>query len=233
MPKILVIDDEGGIRESLCYALERDGFEAVPIERIAGIEGQLPGADLLVLDLMLPDGSGLDFLKRLRVTSAVPVIVLTSRAEEVDRVVGLELGADDYVTKPFSPREVVARVRAVLRRPQAVVSGQSAQVGPVSVVDSNALRVDGDARRAYVGACEMELSRLEFDLLSLFVKTPDRAFDRGHLLQRVWGDDCHVTERTVDVHINGLRRKIKLAGGDELVIETVRGVGYRLRGEPA
>src|SRR5262245_28210165 len=122
MPKVVVVDDEAGIRESLCYALQRDGFEAVQLDRLANVEAELEDAALLVLDLMLPDGNGLDLLKRLRTKSQLPVIVLTSRADEIDRVVGLELGADDYVVKPFSPREVVARVRAVLRRPRELTA---------------------------------------------------------------------------------------------------------------
>jgi two-component system catabolic regulation response regulator CreB len=218
MAKVVVVDDEAGIRESLCYALERDGFETAAFDRLASVE-ELGGADLLVLDLMLPDGNGLDFLKRLRASSQLPVILLTSRAEEVDRVVGLELGADDYVVKPFSPRELVARVRAVLRRAR--------DLGPPR--NGSALAVDASARRAHYGRRELELSRLEFDLLAVFVGSPGRVFDRGQLLQRIWGPDCVVTERTIDVHINALRRKIEDAGGDGQLLETVRGVGYRLR----
>ena len=231
MAKVLVVDDEAGIRESLCYALERDGFEAAAFDRLAGLDGELAGADLLVLDLMLPDGSGLELLRRLRgspdlTSRQLPVIVLTSRAEEVDRVVGLELGADDYVVKPFSPRELVARVRAVLRRGHPVLAPPEA-----SGKDSGrpGLHVDPVARRARFGAHELELSRLEFDLLALFASSPGRVFERGQLLSRIWGPDCVVTERTIDVHINAVRRKLELAGGDGQLLETVRGVGYRLR----
>jgi DNA-binding response OmpR family regulator len=221
MAKVLVVDDEAGIRESLCYALERDGFETVAVDRLASIQ-DLAGTDLLVLDLMLPDGSGLEFLRQLRATSQLPVIVLTSRAEEIDRVVGLELGADDYVVKPFSPRELVARVRAVLRRVREAAPPRK----------EGELELDSSGRRVHLGQRELELSRLEFDLLAVFVGSPGRVFDRGQLLQRIWGPDCVVTERTIDVHINTLRRKIELAGGDGQLLETVRGVGYRLR-EPA
>ena len=219
MARVLVVDDEAGIRESLCYALEREGFETAAFERLTNVEGALAGADLLVLDLMLPDGNGLEFLKRLRAKSQLPVIVLTSRAEEIDCVLGLELGADDYVVKPFSPRALVARVRAVLRRVHERVPPSS----------GNGLRVDLDSRRAHFGPRELELSRLELDLLAVFVGSPGRVFDRGQLLQRIWGPDCAVTERTIDVHINALRKKIELAGGDAQLLETVRGVGYRLR----
>ena len=218
MPKVVVVDDEAGIREGLSYALQRDGFEAVQLDRLANVEAELADAALLVLDLMLPDGNGLDFLKRLRTKSQLPVIVLTSRADEIDRVVGLELGADDYVVKPFSPREVVARVRAVLRRPRELTTTDP----------KHGLSIENETRRARFGAHELELSRLEFDLLAVFVEQPGRVFDRSQLLQRIWGDDCVVTERTIDVHINGLRRKIELAGGDGQLLETVRGVGYRL-----
>ena len=232
MARVLVVDDEAGIRESLCYALERDGFEALAFERLTGVEEALAGADLVVLDLMLPDGSGLEFLRRLRASSQVPVIVLTSRAEEVDRVVGLELGADDYVVKPFSPRELVAWVRAVLRRGRVGAGASASATTSASTTVSLGLQVDTVSRRVWYGGQELELSRLEFELLALFAGSPGRVFERGQLLQRIWGPDCVVTERTIDVHINTVRRKLELAGGDGRLLETVRGVGYRLR-EPS
>ncbi|MGZ6124724.1 MAG: winged helix-turn-helix domain-containing protein, partial [Myxococcales bacterium] len=183
------------------------------------------GADLVILDLVLPDGNGLDFLRSLRARSDVPVIVLTSRDEETDRVVGLELGADDYVLKPFSPREVSARVRAVLRR--------AAKAAPPAE-EETALRVGGlslDARtrKAAVGEQELALSRTEFNLLALFLRSPGRVFERSQILDAVWGSDVVVGDRTVDVHVKALRRKLEEAGGDPRVLETVRGVGYRLR----
>ena len=183
------------------------------------------GADLLILDLVLPDGSGLDFLRTLRARSDVPVIVLTSRDEETDRVVGLEMGADDYVLKPFSPREVVARVRAVLRR----FRGDRAAQEETPLSGPGGLRVDPRTRRASLRENELALSRTEFNLLAAFVKAPGRVFERSQLLDTVWGTDVVVGDRTVDVHVKALRRKLEEAGGDPKLLETVRGVGYRLR----
>jgi two-component system catabolic regulation response regulator CreB len=227
MPTVLVVDDEPGIRESLVYALGRDGFGTVEAGTIDEAEGRCGEADLIILDLMLPDGSGMDFLARLRNRSQVPVIVLTSREEVTDRVVGLELGADDYVVKPFSPREIVARVRAVLRR----TGSKERELGKASeeLRGPDELRLDADTRRAWVAEQELQLSKMEFELLMVFLQAPGRVFERGHLLQKVWGPDCVVGERTVDVHLKGLRKKIEQAGGDAEVLETVRGVGYRLR----
>ena len=185
------------------------------------------GADLIILDLVLPDGSGLDFLRALRARSDVPVIVLTSRDEETDRVVGLEMGADDYVLKPFSPREVVARVRAVLRR----FRGDRPQEEP-PLQGPGRLRVDPRTRRAALAGTELALSRTEFNLLAAFLKAPGRVFERSQLLDAVWGSDVVVGDRTVDVHVKALRRKLEEAGGDPKLLETVRGVGYRLRDEP-
>jgi DNA-binding response OmpR family regulator len=221
---ILVIDDEPAIRESLAFALKREGFdvlEAASLKQARALEDR--PADLIILDLVLPDGSGLDFLRALRSRSDIPVIVLTSRDEETDRVVGLEMGADDYVLKPFSPREVTARVRAVLRR----AGGKAAQ-------EETALRVrtlaaDPRTRKASVGGKELALSRTEFNLMMAFLASPGRVFERSQLLEAVWGSDVTVGDRTVDVHMKALRRKIEEAGGDPRVLETVRGVGYRLR----
>jgi two-component system catabolic regulation response regulator CreB len=225
MARILVVDDEPAIRESLAFALKRDGFavlEAASLrEARALVDDQ---ADLIILDLVLPDGNGLDFLRALRAQSDVPVIVLTSRDEETDRVVGLEMGADDYVLKPFSPREVGARVRAVLRR-----SSAKAAPSEEKAVRAGTLEADPRTRKASVASRELALSRTEFNLLAVFLRSPGRVFERSQLLEAVWGSDVVVGDRTVDVHIKALRRKIEEAGGDPRVLETVRGVGYRLR----
>jgi DNA-binding response OmpR family regulator len=223
MTRVLIVDDEPAIRESLAFALKRDGFEVAEAASLK--EARSGEADLVVLDLVLPDGNGLDFLRALRAKSDVPVIVLTSRDEETDRVVGLEMGADDYVLKPFSPREVAARVRAVLRRAAA----RAAQPSEVSGLKVGTLSADPRTRKADVGGNELALSRTEFDLLAAFLRSPGRVFERSHLLDAVWGSDVVVGDRTVDVHIKALRRKIEEAGGDPRVLETVRGVGYRLR----
>jgi len=218
---VLIVDDEPAIRESLAFMLERDGFAAVHAGKLAEARERVAAADLVVLDLKLPDGSGLDFLRELRRSSNVPVIVLTSRDGETDRVVGLELGADDYVTKPFSPREVVARVRAVLRR-------RAREVEPAAEGRRTGLWAEAETRRAGIGERPLELSKTEFELLSALLGAPGRVFERGQLLERVW-TDAVVGDRTVDVHVKALRRKIEEAGGDPELIETVRGVGYRLK----
>ncbi|TMA20964.1 MAG: response regulator transcription factor [Deltaproteobacteria bacterium] len=225
MTEVLIVDDEPAIRESLAFALKRDGFGVVEAASLKEARSATADADLIVLDLVLPDGNGLDFLRSLRAKSDVPVIVLTSRDEETDRVVGLEMGADDYVLKPFSPREVAARVRAVLRR----AAGKSAQSSEETALKAGTLSVDPRTRKAAVASRELALSRTEFNLLAAFLRSPGRVFERSQLLDAVWGSDVVVGDRTVDVHIKALRRKIEEAGGDPRVLETVRGVGYRLR----
>jgi DNA-binding response OmpR family regulator len=223
MSTILLVDDEPAIRESLAFALRRDGFEVSEAASLREARGGAAAADLVILDLVLPDGNGLEFLRALREASDVPVIVLTSRDEETDRVVGLEIGADDYVLKPFSPREVSARVRAVLRR-----ATRSAQPED-KPIRAGALSLDAGTRKATIHDREIFLSRTEFNLLALFLRTPGRVFERSQILDAVWGSDVVVGDRTVDVHVKALRRKIEEAGGDPRVLETVRGVGYRLR----
>jgi DNA-binding response OmpR family regulator len=224
MPAILLVDDEPAIRESLAYALRRDGFDVSEAASLREARPLAAEADLVILDLVLPDGNGLDFLRSLRVRSDVPVIVLTSRDEETDRVVGLELGADDYVLKPFSPREVAARVRAVLRR-----AAKAAPQAEETALRVGTLSLDPRTRKASVGEQELALSRTEFNLLALFLRSPGRVFERSQILDSVWGSDVVVGDRTVDVHVKALRRKLEEAGGDPRVLETVRGVGYRLR----
>ncbi len=184
-------------------------------------------ADLVVLDLMLPDGSGLEFLRTLRTRSRVPVIILSSRNEEIDRVLGLEMGADDYIAKPFSLRELAARVRAVLRRhdepPES--SGCEFLQGP------RGLTLEPAALRASVNDVNINLSKTEFDLLYMLVGAPGRVFTRDQMLNRVWGENTAVSDRTVDAHIKTLRKKLEGSGVDPQIIETVRSMGYRLREE--
>jgi two-component system catabolic regulation response regulator CreB len=223
MAAILLVDDEPAIRESLAFALRRDGFEVEEATTLREARSLADAADLVILDLVLPDGSGLVFLRSLRERSDVPVIVLTSRDEETDRVVGLELGADDYVLKPFSPREVAARVRAVLRRSSKAVQAED------KPIRAGSLSLDTSTRKAAIADRELGLSRTEFNLLALFLRSPGRVFERSQILEAVWGSDVVVGDRTVDVHVKALRRKIEEAGGDPRVLETVRGVGYRLR----
>jgi DNA-binding response OmpR family regulator len=220
--RILIIEDEVGIAESLAYLLRLEGFAVSHAARLAQGRQEAPGADLVILDLTLPDGSGLEFLRQLRGGAKTPVIILTSRDAEVDRVVGLELGADDYVVKPFSTREVVARVKAVLRR-------TTPEDGPAVVDGRQPLQVDVERRQAVVGGKPLALSKTEFDLLACLASAPGRVFTRERLLDRVWGDDSAVTDRTVDAHLKAIRRKIAALGEDPDLIETVRGVGYRAR----
>jgi two-component system catabolic regulation response regulator CreB len=219
--RILVVEDEPAIAESVAYALGRDGFSVTTVATCAEAERSTEHADLIVLDLMLPDGSGFDLLGDLRRRlSRVPVIVLSSRDGEADRVAALETGADDYVIKPFSPREVVARVRAVLRRTGAVL--------PATQGRPRALSIESSTRRAQVNGRDLELTRVEFDLLARLAEAPGRVFTRAELIDRVWGDGFAITDRTIDSHVKALRRKLGETGAEPGMIETVRGVGYRL-----
>ncbi len=221
MTRILLVDDEPAITESIAYALERVGFETLAASDLATADAQLAGnqIDLIVLDIVLPDGNGLDWLRSFRGRSRIPVIILSSHDETVDHVVGLELGADDYIGKPFSPREVVARVRAVLRR------GGSAPADETRVAG---IAIDRDKRQVMVGRHQLNLSRIEFEILKMLADAPGRVYDREQILRRVWGPDVVVAERTVDVHIKSLRKKLVVAELPAETIETVRGVGYRL-----
>ena len=225
--RILVVDDEPAIRESVVYALRRDGFATREAATLREASAGWEDADFVILDLMLPDGSGVDFLVRVRARSSIPILVLTSRDAETDRVVGLELGADDYVSKPFSPREIVARVRAILRR----ATGAAPTPSDDPVLGPGGLRLDRGRREAALGDRPLALSRTEFDLLAAFLDAPGLVLTRSQLLDRAWSESV-VGERTVDAHVKALRRKLEGAGGSPGLLETVRGVGYRLRDEP-
>jgi two-component system, OmpR family, catabolic regulation response regulator CreB len=228
-PRILIVEDEPGIADTLQYALRTDGFEpawcATGEEALASVRMTPPA--LVILDVGLPDASGFEIFKRLRETSDVPVVFLTARSDEIDRVVGLELGADDYIAKPFSPRELVARVRGVLRRSQrsAVAAGTAPaaaapSAGPVSV-DEGRMQV------RYYGRV-LELSRYEFGLLKTLASRPGHVFTREALLDRVWGDDSDSMDRTVDAHVKTLRAKMKAIAPLHDPIRTLRGSGYAL-----
>lgn len=223
-PRILVVEDEPAIAESVAYALGRDGFSVTVAASASAAATLAEGADLVVLDLMLPDGSGFDLIAAWRRSKRIPVIVLSSRDGEADRVVALEAGADDYVTKPFSPREVVARVRAVLRRSHA----ETGPVGPPS-----ALSVEAATRRARANGSNLELTRVEFDVLACLLEQPGRVYSRAELITRVWGDGFAITDRTIDSHVKALRKKVAEAGAEPGLIETVRGVGYRVTDAPS
>ncbi len=226
MKKILVVDDEPTLVATLQYNLEREGYEVVTA---ADGESGLSAArdtrpDVIVLDLMLPGLDGLDVCRILRREMTVPILMLTAKTEEVDKVVGLELGADDYVTKPFSMRELLARVRALLRRAEA-----PAAAGPDTLIQGD-LRVDLRRRQASRGGQPLPLKPREFDLLAFFLSNHGRAFTREQLLSEIWGFDFAGDTRTVDVHIRWLREKIEDEPAKPTRLITVRGVGYRFEG---
>lgn len=214
--RLLIVEDEDSIAEPLARGLSREGFE---IERAATGAEALAAApvDLVLLDLRLPDLDGLDVCRTLRERSSVPIIIVTARGEEADRVVGLELGADDYVVKPFGLRELIARIRAVTRR------SREERADPITRVGD--LEVDERTRRARLAGRELELTPKEFDLLAALARDPGAAVSRRRLLEEVWQTSWHGSTKTIDVHVAGLRRKF----GDPGWIETVRGVGFRLR----
>jgi DNA-binding response OmpR family regulator len=218
--RILIVEDEASIAEPFARLLEREGFETTvagtAASALAAAREERP--DLVLLDLVLPDGDGRDVCRVLRAESGVPVIMLTARGTETDRVVGLELGADDYVVKPFSAAEVIARIRAVLRRTAGAAPSPSN--APIRVRD---LEVDLLARRASMRATELELSRKEFDLLAELVRHAGEVVRREDLMSRVWDENWFGSTKTLDVHIGWLRRKL----GDPTYIDTVRGVGFR------
>ncbi|HPT84081.1 MAG TPA: response regulator transcription factor [Limnochordia bacterium] len=222
--KILIVDDEPSIQELIRFNLEQSGFDtAVASDGFAALEMfESYKPDLIVLDLMLPGKDGYDVCKEIRRTSNVPIIMLTAKETELERVLGLELGADDYMTKPFSPLELVARIKAVLRR----ASGQEAQDENEYKVGNIHLQVD--TREVKVNDQLVELTRKEFDLLHIFMQNVGKVMTREVLLQKVWGYEYEGETRTVDVHIRHLRRKLGPEG--ESRIETIHGVGYKLRG---
>lgn len=221
MSTVLVVDDEPSVRKVAAAYLEREGFQVrTAADGLDGLrQAEVGDLALVVLDVMLPKMSGLDVCKRLRASSNVPVILLTARGEEFDRVLGLELGADDYVVKPFSPRELVARVKAILRR----TSGEAAPL-PALYED---LRVDPVTRTVSLAGQALDLSALEFDLLYELARAPGRVFTRNELIKRVWGEDFPGVDRVVDVHLVSLRKHLGESGQSPRFIHAVRGVGYR------
>jgi two-component system, OmpR family, alkaline phosphatase synthesis response regulator PhoP len=224
---ILVVEDEKDIRELVRFHLEQEGYAVREAETgesgLTVIAAERPA--LVILDLMLPGIDGLEVCRRLRgaeATRTLPVIMLTAKAAELDRVLGLEFGADDYVTKPFSPRELVARVRAVLRR----THGEDVPM-PHEVFERGRLRLDFDTYEVFLDGQPLTLSLREFELLKFFVRHPNRVYDRLQLLDLVWGPDMHVEPRTVDVHVRRLRKRIERDDAAPELILTVRGVGYK------
>jgi two-component system, OmpR family, phosphate regulon response regulator PhoB len=221
--KILVVEDEAAIRDMLCFVLEQNGYQAATAEDYdSAIKALMePCPDLVLLDWMLPGGSGIQIAKKMKqheLTRTIPIIMITARGEEEDKVRGLEVGADDYVTKPFSPKELMARIKAVIRR-----------VAPASlddVIEMQGLKLDPVSHRVTASDQTLELGPTEFRLLHFFMTHPERVYSREQLLDHVWGTNVYVEDRTVDVHIRRLRKAIEMAGHDKLV-QTVRGSGYR------
>ena len=221
--QILVVEDERAIREMIAFGLRRAGFEVREAEDVRTARSQLADRrpDLVLVDWMLPDMSGLELtrqLKRDRETRELPVIMLTARAEEGDKVAGLDGGADDYVVKPFSPRELVARIQAVLRRAEPAGSGDR--------IEYDGLLLDQAGHRVAVGDRTVPLGPTEYRMLEFFMTHPERVYSREQLLDRIWGGNVYVEERTIDVHIRRLRKALEPFGHDRMV-QTVRGAGYR------
>ena len=221
--QILVVEDERAIREMVAFGLRRAGFDVAEAEDTREARARMADRrpDLVLIDWMLPDMSGLELtraLKKDKETREVPVIMLTARAEEQDKINGLEGGADDYITKPFSPRELLARINAVLRR--------TAANAPGDVVAAGGMTLDSAGHRVTVGEATVPLGPTEYRLLSFFMMHPERVYSRSQLLDRVWGGNVYVEERTVDVHIRRLRKALEGFDCDKY-IQTVRGAGYR------
>ncbi|GAA5214413.1 phosphate regulon transcriptional regulator PhoB [Corallincola platygyrae] len=221
--RILVVEDEAPIREMLSFVLDQHGYQVVEAEDFDTALSKVvePFPDLILLDWMLPGGSGIQLAKQIKredITRQIPIIMLTARGEEEDKVRGLEVGADDYVTKPFSPKELMARIKAVIRR-----------VNPTSlddIIEVQGLRLDPVSHRVTVDEDSLDMGPTEFKLLHFFMTHPERVYSREQLLDNVWGTNIYVEDRTVDVHIRRLRKAIETTGHDKL-IQTVRGAGYR------
>jgi DNA-binding response OmpR family regulator len=236
---ILVVDDEATLRETLVEALELEGFRAIPAadgrEALARFRADRP--DLVLLDLMLPELSGVEVCRILRAESSVPIVMLTARDGEVDKVVGLELGADDYVTKPFSVRELTARIRGIFRRADALAAASSAgePAGPVPssaglpLVDLGRVSVDLAGHRVLRDGLQVPVKPKAFELLAFLLRNPGQVFTRDQLLERVWGYDYAGETRTVDVHVHWLRSELEDDPSNPELLQTVRGVGYVLR----
>ncbi|GAB3530848.1 phosphate regulon transcriptional regulatory protein PhoB [Photobacterium proteolyticum] len=221
--RILVVEDEAPIREMLCFVLEQKGYEAIEAEDYDTALEKIcePYPELVLLDWMLPGGSGINLIKHLKrdeMTRQIPVVMLTARGEEEDKVRGLEVGADDYITKPFSPKELMARLKAVMRR-----------VSPTSlddVIDVHGLKLDPVSHRVTSNEEPLDMGPTEFKMLHFFMTHQERVYSREQLLNNVWGTNVYVEDRTVDVHIRRLRKALETGGHDKMV-QTVRGAGYR------
>ncbi|MBM7026098.1 MULTISPECIES: response regulator transcription factor [Clavibacter] len=223
MTRIMLVEDEASLSEPLAFLLQREGYEVDVVEdgpaAVAAFDRD--GADLILLDLMLPGLPGTEVCREIRTRSAVPIIMLTAKDSEVDIVVGLELGADDYVTKPYSTRELLARIRAVLRR-RVEVDDE-----PLNVLEVGAVRMDVERHTVEVDGREIAMPLKEFELLELLLRNAGRVLTRGQLIDRVWGSDYFGDTKTLDVHIKRIRSKIEREPSDPVLLVTVRGLGYR------
>jgi len=230
LAKVLVVEDEPSIADNITYALSTEGFTSIWCATGAEALEALQAGDiaLIILDVGLPDANGFELARTIRQGADVPLIFVTARADEIDRVVGLELGADDYVVKPFSPRELTARVKAVLRRTQSPVHDAEASVSP----HANRFVVDADGHRISYRDMVLDLSRYEFRLLRILVESPGRVYSREHLMQLAWDEPDTSLARTVDTHIKTLRQKLKAFWPEAAPIVTHRGVGYSIEEEP-
>jgi DNA-binding response OmpR family regulator len=225
--RILLVDDEPAVQTLLAYPLRKDGYEVVSAtDGRQALDAFADGRfDLVVLDIMLPKLDGIEVCRRLRSKSQVPIIMLTAKDDEIDKVVGLEMGADDYITKPFSVREFRSRVKAVLRR-AALAAPEEPFEAPI---EASGVEVDFERRRVTVRGEDVQLTYVEFEILAALAHSPGRVLGRTTLLEHVWGDAAYRDPRTIDVHIRHLREKLELDSADPELILTVRGVGYRFR----
>jgi len=225
MVRILIVEDESSFSEALEFLLSKEGFSIITAangsEAITKFDQG--GIDLVLLDLMIPEVSGTEVCRQIRAKSKVPIIMLTAKDSEVDKVVGLELGADDYVTKPYSTRELVARIRAVLRRN----SGESA-ISDIGIMTAGPVRMDTDRHQVTVNGVNISLPLKEFELLEFLMRNSGRVLTRVQLIDRVWGSDYVGDTKTLDVHIKRLRAKIEVDPANPIFIQTVRGLGYKL-----
>jgi two-component system, OmpR family, catabolic regulation response regulator CreB len=220
MPQLLLLEDDPAIARTIVFALEREGYSVAQctLVRDARAQWQQQQPDAMILDIGLPDGNGLDLCREVRQASNTPILMLSARGEELDRILGLELGADDYLAKPFSPRELVARVRALLRRSQAVATPPS----------TAGLVADAAAQRIVFNDHVLDLTRREYGLLAKLLEAPGRIHSREALLNAVWGIDADSTDRTVDTHIKTLRAKLRAHDASREYISTHRGMGYSI-----
>lgn len=228
MTSVLIVEDEESLADPLAFLLRKEGFEATVVADgpSALAEFERSGADIVLLDLMLPGMSGTDVCKQLRARSSVPVIMVTARDSEIDKVVGLELGADDYVTKPYSARELIARIRAVLRR-----GADTDETGlSDGVLEAGPVRMDVERHVVSVNGEQITLPLKEFDLLEYLMRNSGRVLTRGQLIDRVWGADYVGDTKTLDVHVKRLRSKIEADPANPVHLVTVRGLGYKLEG---